>query len=56
MVLIDIPASSLDVSGGFTCIRLNTDDAAIANAQIGVILYLLQGGHYPQNIPLSSIA
>lgn len=50
--IIDVPADSLDVDGGFDCVRLDgTGHAATASRGV-VVLYMLYGARYSGASPL----
>lgn len=55
IVTIDVKASSLDVTNGFTWLQLAIPDVGAA-AQIGGGLYILYGARYKQQTQLSAIS
>jgi hypothetical protein len=55
-ILVEVLASSLDVNGGFKFVNNIIEGDDIGNALILNQHWLLVGNHYPQAIPLSSLA
>lgn len=54
MILVEVLAEDLDVSGDFDCVQLQIPDVG-TGAQIGCGLYILTEPRYPQDLPESSI-
>lgn len=56
MIAVEVAASSLDVSGGFTCIRLQIEGDDLSNATLAAAYYILYGARYPDKTPVTAIA
>jgi hypothetical protein len=52
--VIEVDASSLDVDGGFDCVRVGIATPG-SNADLIAVLYILTGPRYPQASPPSAI-
>lgn len=53
--IIEVDASSLDVDGGFDCVRVGIATPG-ANADLICVVYVLTGNRYPQAGPITAIA
>lgn len=47
--VIEVDASSLDVDGGFDCVRVGIATPG-SNADLIAVLYILSGARYPENV------
>lgn len=56
LCVVDIKASDLDVSNGFSCIQLSIEGDDIGNSTYGAAYYILYGARYPGATPLTAIA
>lgn len=56
IIVVNIPASSLDVDNGFDCIQLSIEGDDVGNATLAAAYYILYGARYPQRAPQSAIA
>lgn len=54
-IVVNVPASSLDVDGGFDCINILIEGDDIGNALTISIDYIMYGARYPQLSPESAI-
>lgn len=50
--VIEVPAASLDVDGGFDCFRVGTADATAA---VTSVVYICSGTRYPEDVIPSAI-
>ena len=55
-ILTEVLASALDVANGFDWFTVNFDGAQVDNSCLLEVLAILQGGRFPQAIPLSAIS
>lgn len=56
LLYFEVDAESLDVDGGFDCVRVDVALAASGGAQWGAGLYILMDPRYPQATSISAIA
>lgn len=55
-IVVNVPASSLDVDNGFDCLNIEIEGDDISNALTISIDYILYGARYPQLATTSAIA
>lgn len=55
-ILVEVAANSLDINNGFGFVQALIEGDDISNALIISTMWILQGGRFPQGIPLSPLA
>ena len=55
LYIFEIPASDLDVDGGYDCVRVTVADTGAAGAQLGCMLYILSGARHASDTMPSAI-
>lgn len=56
LIVVDVRADSLDVSGGFDCVQLLIEGDDLSNSTYADAFYLLYGARYPGPTPLTAIS